>query len=323
MPYDRPKLSKKLDVNIDSISLRNKDYFIKNNITYKTHESVSSVDFTRKRVVCKSGQEYHYDKLIIATGLKPALLERPGKESRGIFTIRSLDDVAAIQAYFKELSDKRTGQQLNVVFVGGSFVSMESVCYFVEKQAKTKIISWSKPFEKLFGADVAKKLGELHESKGVEFLVDKEMDVKKFKASSDGAVYEVEMSNGQLYPCDLCIVCLGGVPCTEFLVNSGDIKMTADKLVLVDKNMKTNLSDVYAAGDITSFPRSCLSGLDVQNKTDRVNITHWGLAAQQGNFGFLSFINISNIDESEERKCHLPRYSFPWVFSTFPRFSSD
>jgi nitrite reductase (NADH) large subunit len=101
LPYDRAKLSKQLDVTIDSISLRDRDYFAKNNIAYKTRERVQSIKFAEKLVTCQSGNEYQYDKLVIATGLRPLLLDRPGSGSKGIFTIRSLDDVTAIHNYFK------------------------------------------------------------------------------------------------------------------------------------------------------------------------------------------------------------------------------
>jgi hypothetical protein len=56
--------------------------------------------------------------------------------------------------------------------------------------------------------------------------------------------------------------------------------------------MRTNVPNVYAAGDITFFPRSCLAGLATSTTTthksssskqiDHVNIGHWGVASSQG-----------------------------------------
>ena len=93
---------------------------------------------------------FHFN---ITEGLKPIGMNcKPGNDdSKGIFTLRSLEDVNNIIIYFKELTDKNNSLQLNIVLIGGSFIAMESVCYFIEKNAKTTIISRHKPFEKLLG----------------------------------------------------------------------------------------------------------------------------------------------------------------------------
>ena len=40
----------------------------------------------------------------------------------------------------------------------------------------------------------------------------------------------------------------------------GGVALTGGGRVLVDEAMRTSVADVYAAGDITSFPRACLAG---------------------------------------------------------------
>lgn len=306
LPYDRPQLSKKLDINIESVCVRDKQYFNKNNIEFRSNEEVESVDFNKKIVSCKSGEIYEYDKLIISTGLRPkGMPDKPGHDSKGIFTLHSFDDFTAVITYFKELTDTRSGSQINVVFLGGSYISMESVCYFIEKQAKCTIVSRTKPLENKFGAEIADKLMEFHESKGVQFAINNNLDVKEFK-QSDGNVSGIELVSGENYSCDICILALGGEPCTEFLKNT-KVNLTSDQLVIVDKNMKTNLNDVYAAGDITSFPKSCLGGFN--KDSDNVNITHWGMAAQQGRIAALSIVNKTRTDQIPESDLnHIPFY---------------
>lgn len=73
LPYDRPKLSKKLSVNFDECALRDENYF-KNqvNIKYNACERVEAVDFDMKTVKCFGKSDLvNYDKLVISTGLKP------------------------------------------------------------------------------------------------------------------------------------------------------------------------------------------------------------------------------------------------------------
>ena len=134
----------------------------------------------------------------------------------GIFTIKNLENAKAITAYFKHLNENNNGQKINVVFIGGSFISMESVCFFIEKQANATIVSRSKPFEKTFGTEVSSKIAELYESKGVKFLINKDLEVKEFK-ENNGALSSVELVTGESLPCDICILAMGGNPCTDFL----------------------------------------------------------------------------------------------------------
>ena len=50
------------------------------------------------------------------------------------------------------------------------------------------------------------------------------------------------------YEADLVIVAVGVRPCTEFLKDTG-ISMAKNGALIVDREMKTSLPDVYAAGD--------------------------------------------------------------------------
>ncbi len=125
--------------------------------------------------------------------------------------------------HLQELTEKRSaGQpQLNVVLIGGSFLALESVCYFVEKQAQTLIVCRQQPLARRLGAAAAAKLAQLHASKGVSFAVEPRMDVAAFRHSGQGALTAVQVASGQVYACDLCVVCVGGEPCTEFLGREG------------------------------------------------------------------------------------------------------
>jgi len=55
------------------------------------------------------------------------------------------------------------------------------------------------------------------------------------------------LRNQQEIPCDLVIITIGMKPNIDFLKNSG---ILLDKGVIVDKFMRTNISNIYAAGDV-------------------------------------------------------------------------
>lgn len=206
---------------------------------------------------------------------------------KGIFTLRSFANANSITTYYnvvKELDTKSKDRELNVVLVGGSFISMELVSFFIDKKARVLVMARNKPFEKAFGDKASSKIIQLHENKGAKFLIDKKFGIKEFTDSNkSGALSEIELINGNKYPCDICILAIGGKPCTDFL-KSSKLEMTPAGLIKVNKNMMTNLEDVYAVGDITYFPRSCLPGIESKNQSEIINISHWGLASSQGTY---------------------------------------
>ena len=199
-----------------------------------------------------------------------------------MYLVIELKKISDYTSLFSELS--ASGRALNAVLIGTSFIAMEAVSYFVEKGARALIVGRSSPFEGAFGKEVAAKVRHFHESKGVAFLVDEDFGVKEFRglSSRPGALAEIELWNGQVIACDVCLLAVGARPCTEFLEGT-EVALTAKGLIAVDEFMRTSVGGVYAAGDNVSFPRSCLTGLfESGNREECVDIGHWGVANSQG-----------------------------------------
>lgn len=60
----------------------------------------------------------------------------------------------------------------------------------------------------------------------------------------------VELSNGKIYGCDFLVSATGVLPNTEPFTKHSDLKIADDGGIIVDKCMRTNLNDVFAAGDV-------------------------------------------------------------------------
>ncbi|CAF0960967.1 unnamed protein product [Brachionus calyciflorus] len=313
-PYDRPKLSKALNLKLNAISMRNEDYFKSSGINFHPNENVEKIDFEFKKVHSSSGRTFEYDKLVIATGLK-AIPPPPlkGSELNGIFTLRSYDDAERIMQYFDNLN--KDSKKPKIILVGGSFISMELAGFFADK-ADVKVLTRFKPFEHAFGNLVAAKLEKLHESKGVKFCIGKDTDIVEYMESQKNPnhVNSVRLVDKTEHECDLCIMAIGGKPVTEFMKNS-PVKLSLDNYIYVDKYMRTNVPNVYAAGDISYFPKSCLPGLEFSlkknQKLDHVNIAHWGLASSLGRTAAQAIISEYS-DEYKKRDCSLKVVPFFW-----------
>jgi NAD(P)H-nitrite reductase large subunit len=218
-PYDRPKLSKALNLNINDITMRNSEYFTENQINFEKNQQVEKIEFDKKQVICNSGNTFDYEKLIIATGLNSAKQEtKPGHNLRGVFTLRNYDDAKNIYSYFETLNGElaksnqaeNESKKLNVVSVGGSFIAMEALCYFADKANSTSM-SRHKPFERLLGSLVSLKLKKLHESKNVKFFIDEKFDIVEFKESKErpGCLGAIKLDDNSVWPVDICLLAVG------------------------------------------------------------------------------------------------------------------
>ena len=182
-------------------------------------------------------KEYTYDKLVIATGASAVLPPIKGIELDGIYPLRTPDDAQAIK--------ERTGIKQNgrAVVLGGGFIGLEAAENLARIGYKVTIVEMA---EQLLPGVLDSELGSYvkrHlEANGTQVITGAR--ISEFGGS--GSV-SYAVAGGNKLECDVAVIAAGVKPNTEFLANSG-INL-ANGLVVVDKNLKTNVKDVYAAGD--------------------------------------------------------------------------
>nr|NP_001074169.1 apoptosis inducing factor mitochondria associated 4 [Danio rerio]AAI29325.1 Zgc:158614 [Danio rerio] len=124
------------------------------------------------------------------------------------------------------------------------------------------------------------KLLQMLEEKNVKFYTSN--GVAEIRGEN-GKVKEVVLKNGEVLPADIIIAGIGVIPNSDFLKETL-VEIDSRKAVVVDKFMKTNIPDVFAAGDVVSFPLTLVGH-------KRVNIGHWQLAQAHGRIAGLSMLN--------------------------------
>uniref|UniRef100_A0AAR2KKS7 Rieske domain-containing protein n=1 Tax=Pygocentrus nattereri TaxID=42514 RepID=A0AAR2KKS7_PYGNA len=121
---------------------------------------------------------------------------------------------------------------------------------------------------------------DMLEEKNVKFYMSS--DVAEMRGVK-GRVKEIVLQNGDVLPADVVIVGIGVIPNSHFLKGSA-VEVDSRNAVVVDKFMKTNIPDVFAAGDVASFPL-CI------REDKRVQIGHWQLAQAHGRVAALNMLN--------------------------------
>ena len=136
----------------------------------------------------------------------------------------------------------------------------------------TIISSTSVPFENIFGKEVGAGIMHWYETKGVKFEL--KTKVKQWIYDDDGLVKAVTLDSDKTLTADEYICGIGTVNTTDWLKPSG-LKLAARSFAIeVDEHCRTNLPDVYAAGDCTEFP------LKIFNT--RSSVLHWQMGHHLG-----------------------------------------
>uniref|UniRef100_A0A8C5H1D6 Apoptosis-inducing factor 3-like n=1 Tax=Gouania willdenowi TaxID=441366 RepID=A0A8C5H1D6_GOUWI len=268
-PFDKPKLSKALNLDSSSILLRPSDFYQQHGIEVWTEKEVVAVNPADRCVKMSDGSLQHYNQLLISTGCRARPLSCPGSNLNGVKLLQSHKDA-------NDIHNSCIGQR--AVVIGASFIGMEVAAYLSNKAASVAVVGTSRyPFERSLGLEIGKMSMQ---EQNVKFYMNNEVTEIK---GEDGKVKEVLLKNGTVLQADVVIAGIGVIPNSDFLAGS-EVEVNSRKSVIVDKFMKTNVTDVFSAGDITSFP------LTIRGD-QRVNVGHWQMSHAQGRVAALNMMN--------------------------------
>lgn len=280
LPYDRTKLSKGClqgQAELDSLSLRDCEFYDRYDIELRFGSAVTKVDALNKSIAFEDDSQLDYDSLLLATGTKARKLDVPGAELANIFTIRKTEDT-------KSVLEAIAGAKKAVV-VGSSFIGMEAAASLTQQGLEVTVVSPDEvPFQKILGDKLGKMFQKTHESQGVVF----KLGAKVTEFLGDSKVEQAVLEDGSKIATDLVIVGIGVEPNTSYLEH---IELNEDdNSIPVNKHLQTEIEDIYAAGDIASFPYAPMG--------ESTRIEHWRLAAQQGRIAAVNMMHQNHHSES-------------------------
>ncbi|KAL1489370.1 hypothetical protein ABEB36_014281 [Hypothenemus hampei] len=274
LPYDRVKVSKQMDFEIDKAEFRTDKFYKDNDIQILKGVAVTGVDTANSSVALSDGQNLKYDKLYVATGVNPRKPNVPGKHLKNVCTLKDYDD----SAYAYPLLNK----DIEIVVLGSSFIAMEAANFCVDKVKSVTVIGrGAVPFRSSWGERIGAAILKLFENKGVKYIPNN--GIKKINDNGQGAVSSVELNDGQILPCEILFCGIGSDFSTDFLQNS-EVELQPDGSVETNEFLQTNVPDIYAGGDIAYAPVW-------SHNNQKVAIGHYPLAHYHGRIAALNMLN--------------------------------
>lgn len=201
---------------------------------------VTGVDFSAKTLTAQqAGQTTTetYDKLVIAVGAAPIVPPVPGADLPGVFTMRTPQDAIGLRTVIEERPCR------SAVVVGAGFIGLE-VAENLKAQglSVTVIDAADQILPNLFDPEMAELARRRLRQAGIRVLTNTPLSAVTGTERADGI-----LAGGSRISADLVVLAIGVRPATAFLADS---ELTMIKgAVVVDEKMRTNIPDVYAAGD--------------------------------------------------------------------------
>lgn len=249
-------------------------------------KKVLTLDSTAKSLALEDGTALSYDKLCIATGAHPVKPPIDGLDLPGVHTCWTLNDARAISCLAVEGA--------HVVLLGAGFIGSIVLEALALSGVKLTVVEMGDRM-------VPRMMDETSGGLLKQWCIDKGVDVRTGtkidkiarmdpKTADDGTGHArpgffkkvfgdtapvtddtvdlddhdtlaVHLSDGHVLTAHLVVISAGVRSNTEFLKDSG---MEVDQGILVDDHLRTNLPDVWAAGDVAQ-------GRDITTNTRMVH----------------------------------------------------
>ncbi|KAI3696687.1 hypothetical protein L6452_29169 [Arctium lappa] len=259
-PYERPALSKGymlpegaarlpgFHVCVGSGGERlSPEWYTEKGITLILSTEIVKADLASKSLTSAACETFKYEVLIIATGSTVLRLEDfgiEGADAKNIFYLREIHDADKL---VEAIKNKKNG---NALVVGGGYIGLElSAALRINNYDVSMVYPepWCMP--RLFTADMAAFYEGYYKKKGVNIV--KGTVAAGFVKGDSGEVKEVKLKNGNMVPADIVVVGVGAKP----LINLFKGQVEEEKGgIKTDVFFKTSVDNVYAIGDVATFP---------------------------------------------------------------------
>ena len=262
-PYERPPLSKAYlrgEVPFDKALVRPAAFYAEHGIQTMFGTRATRIDPSARVVELEDHRRVSFDALLIATGGRNRTVSIPGVDLDGIYSLRTVQDADRIRA--EMIAGRRA------VVVGMGFIGSEVAASLRQKGLDVVVIDPSKtPLFRVLGEGVGQTIAKLHRDHGVRMIF--EDTVAAFEGTR--RVGCVVTKAGLRLECDFAVVGIGIEPAVEALADSG---IHVDNGVVVDEYCQTNVSGIYAAGDVANHYHPVFDR--------RIRVEHWQNAIKQG-----------------------------------------
>lgn len=246
--YDRVALTSFFEVGAQALSLLPKGRYADPRVRLRTGTEVVAVSPRQRIVTLSTGEDLHYDELVLATGAYPFVPPVPGTDLDNVFVYRTIEDLQAIR---KAARKARSG-----AVVGGGLLGLEAANALRQLGLQTHVVELA---PRLMAVQVDAAGGRTL-SRHVERLG---------LTVHTGAMTEAVLGTGKVTgmalkdrkPLDVDLVVFSaGIRPRDALGRAADLAVAERGGILVDERCRSSDEHIYAIGECAA-PGGVMYGL--------------------------------------------------------------
>ncbi|KAG8374141.1 hypothetical protein BUALT_Bualt11G0100000 [Buddleja alternifolia] len=313
------------------------EWYSEKGISLILSTEIVKADLASKTLVSAASETFKYQTLIIATGSAVVKLTDfgvRGADAKNIYYLREIEDADQL---VEAIKTKKNGK---AVVVGGGYIGLELsaalkinnidvsmvypepwcsnqmmyelkriryavICGRVLWAAIVSAYMYDFTVPRLFTPEIAAFYESYYTNKGVNII--KGTVAVGFGANEKGEVKDVKLKDGRVLEADIVVVGVGGRPLTTLFKGQVEEEKGGIK---TDGFFKTSIPDVYAVGDVATFP------MKLYNEIRRVeHVDHARKSAEQAVKAIFASEQRTSIDEYDYLPFFYSRsFDLSWQF---------
>ncbi|HRK32184.1 MAG TPA: FAD-dependent oxidoreductase [Tepidisphaeraceae bacterium] len=251
-------------------------WYSDNQVQLITGQRVTRIDTTRHLVAIDTGAEIQFDKALIATGVSPRPLHVPGGDLPNVYDLRTIEDAEQILNGIDKARtegrphnpENRSGPRGRVAVVGGGLLGVELCETFARLGLRVDLfVAHPHPWHRFAGPHVGGAITRHLEAHDIRVHT----QARIAQIQGDGRAQRILLDDQRSFDTDFVVTAIGTVLNRDILRGT---PINAEKQLLVDQHCRTNVQDIFAAGD-------CAAVFDPLFAKHRV-LEHWHSARLLG-----------------------------------------
>lgn len=213
------------------------DFYERYHVEFHGEEPVTELLNTEHKVCTEKGS-YNYSKCLIATGASALRPPIPGCDHPRVLVVRTPEDA-------KLLMKAGEAKPEQVLVVGASMVGIKVVEMFHNLKAKVTLADLAPGIFPLAASELcAERIEDDLQKRGIDLLFSAQLSAVEEREDKK---LEAVFADGTRKICDYLMMCVGVRANLGFIKNQ---TLAMGRGILVDEEMRSSDTDVFAAGDV-------------------------------------------------------------------------
>ncbi len=235
--YDRVALTSFFERGAEALSFLPGGAYDDPRVTLRLRAEVVAISPRQRVITLASGEDLHYDELVLATGAFPFVPPVPGKDLRGVFVYRTIEDLEAIRAASKKA---KVG-----AVIGGGLLGLEAANALHQLGLETHVV------------ELAPRLMAVQIDDGAGSTLNRHIETLGLTVHT-GAMTEAVLGKDRVTglalkdrnPLDVDLVVFSaGIRPRDALGRAADLAIAERGGLLVDEHCRTSDEHIWAIGE--------------------------------------------------------------------------